>query len=110
MVDHNTAEYLTLKKNNEIITSGIRQNLVTVAQALFREAVIPRPVLEEIEETIGIASRTKASKVVNTVSDKVLLNTHWFWVFVNILNVEEESKELASRLKTDCEGKGGREH
>ena len=107
-VNYNTPEYLTLTEYNEIITSNIRQNLVTVAQRLKPQGIISGPLLEQVQEVTGVPSRTNAANVVSAVSDKVLQNHMWFWEFVEVLLMEELSFEVGKQLRDGCAAKKGK--
>lgn len=98
MVDRNSPEYRTLIEYNDVVTSEIRADLVSVVQALHRNGIVPQAVVEETQEVIGVQSRSKAASLVNHICDKVQVNPKHFETFCTILD-ELNHQDVARKLR-----------
>ena len=105
MVNRNSHEYLTLTEYNEIITSEIKGDLISISQAMQRERIIPQALEEEMTAPgTGFSSRTRAAMLVDHLTEKVQVNTDYFEVFCAILDDHWSSKNMARDLREYCNG------
>ena len=90
-----------MKDCNEAILYDIKADLLTLAQALDRASLIPQGAADEVVEVTGFASESKASTIIQHVTDKVQADPKMFDKFCNILDKQEHA-DLAEMLRKHC--------
>ena len=95
-----TPEYLTLRKTYRVLITHIKTQPGNICDALFESGYIPSAV-RDLTRNRSILNEEKAQKLVDTIIDRVAIDTSVYHGFIDILKSEGPWAETITEKLTE---------